>query len=71
MSKKSKNPVSDEQVDKEWGGTADRVGRGGSWGDDARLARLSYRGDFGPSDRYRYLGFRIVKNIPKKEKRDE
>ena len=74
MSKKSKNPknpVSDEQVNKKWGGTASRVNRGGCWYGDARYARLSSRNFVDPGYRRRYLGFRIVRNIPKKEKRDE
>ena len=73
MSKKQppKNPVSDEQENKEWGGPANRMDRGGSWRGGAWLARLSRRDHYVPGPRNRPLGFRIVKNIPKKEKRDE
>ena len=67
--KKPKNPVSDEQVDKKWGGSANRVFRGGGWYDDARFARLSRRLYLDPSYRnHGYLGFRIVRNTPKDPK---
>ena len=62
MSKKPKNPVSDEKKGRY------RVRRGGSWGVDARFVRLSYRGNDDPGYRYRVLGFRIVRNIPRDPK---
>lgn len=37
-----------------------RVYRGGSWYDEARFCRSSYRGAFDPSDRYYFLGFRVA-----------
>ncbi|MDX2286904.1 MAG: formylglycine-generating enzyme family protein [Bacteroidia bacterium] len=37
-----------------------RVGRGGSWGSDARLCRVSYRNRNSPGYRYRRLGFRLA-----------
>ena len=64
--KKPKNPVSDKQ-----GKWKEGVFRGGGWGDGARGARLSFRYGGVPGYRNRTLGFRIVKNTPKKEKRDE
>ena len=66
--KKPKNPVSDEQVDKKWGGSADRVIRGGGWNHGAGSARLSTRDGIDPSDRDDNLGFRIVRNTPKDPK---
>ena len=63
MSKKPKNPVKDDGKK-----DSDRVYRGGSWDLDARFARLSYRYDLDPGYRNYYLGFRIVKNIPKDQK---
>ena len=67
--KKPKNPVKDKE--ERW--ISYRMYRGESWFDVARRARLSYRNYDDPSDRSRYLGFRIVKNIPKdpKEKKNE
>lgn len=42
-----------------------RVYRGGSWCDDARLCRSSYRyAEDDPSDRMDYLGFRVVLRFP-------
>jgi formylglycine-generating enzyme required for sulfatase activity len=38
-----------------------RVGRGGSWGSDARSARSAYRGYNIPSYGDGYLGFRLVR----------
>ena len=70
MSKKPKNPVSDEQEDKKWGGSADRVIRGGNWISIPNYLRSAQRSGGGPSAR-NYFGFRIVKNIPKKDKKDE
>ncbi|MBF0229865.1 MAG: SUMF1/EgtB/PvdO family nonheme iron enzyme [Desulfamplus sp.] len=37
-----------------------RVVRGGSWNFNAYYCRSAYRGKYGPSDRYGYLGFRVV-----------
>ena len=37
-----------------------RVFRGGGWGDYGRFCRSADRGDYGPSDRGNYLGFRVV-----------
>ncbi|MBQ7711178.1 MAG: formylglycine-generating enzyme family protein [Bacteroidales bacterium] len=39
---------------------SDRVSRGGSWGLSAECCRVSYRNGGTPSDRYSYLGFRVV-----------
>jgi len=41
-------------------GGVHRVYRGGSWNDDARLARAANRSWDGPSFRLNYLGFRLV-----------
>ena len=38
-----------------------RVGRGGSWSIDANYASVSFRYGNGPSNRYDYLGFRVVR----------
>ena len=38
-----------------------RVGRGGSWFSDAYGASVSFRYGNGPSNRYDYLGFRVVR----------
>jgi sulfatase modifying factor 1 len=52
----------------EWTATAitghsgsSRVRRGGSWGNDARDARVAYRGSYSPGYRYRGLGFRLAR----------
>ena len=37
-----------------------RVGRGGGWYFSASYTRAAYRGNFTPSERYRYVGFRLV-----------
>ena len=66
--KKPKNPVKDEQEDEEWGGPADRVPRGGFWGNAPNILRPAQRHYPGPSNRNNYYGFRIVKNIPKNPK---
>ena len=71
MSKKPKNPVSDEQENKEWGGSANRVVRGGFWNYSPNYLRSAQRYLSGPGYRHNGLGFRIVKNIPKKDKKDE
>ena len=39
---------------------SDRVARGGSWYNDARFCRVSYRGSYTPSYRSHFLGFRVV-----------
>ena len=63
--KKSKNPVKDKKDS--W-----RVIRGGFWFNEPDTLRFAQRRNHDPSDRYSSGGgFRIVKNIPKKEKRDE
>jgi formylglycine-generating enzyme required for sulfatase activity len=40
---------------------ANRVVRGGSWGNDARYVRSAGRGSFTPSDRLSYIGFRVAR----------
>ncbi len=40
-----------------------RVIRGGSWGDDAESCRVSYRYYNAPSNRSRYLGFRVALSL--------
>ena len=37
-----------------------RVSRGGSWGNAARLCRVSFRSSYTPGDRFIFLGFRLV-----------
>ena len=39
-----------------------RVNRGGSWYSSAKNASVSYRSSIGPSYRYGYLGFRLVRS---------
>ncbi|WP_455949669.1 formylglycine-generating enzyme family protein, partial [Odoribacter laneus] len=39
---------------------SNRVDRGGSWGNEARYCRVSYRDSGTPGDRYGNLGFRLV-----------
>lgn len=39
---------------------SDRVLRGGSWGSNARICRVSFRGYSRPDRRYYYHGFRVV-----------
>ena len=67
MSKKPKNPVSDEQED-EWRESADRVYRGGNWFNYPYYLRSAQRSYNGPNARSSNFGFRIVKNIPKDQK---
>jgi formylglycine-generating enzyme required for sulfatase activity len=43
--------------------SAQRVVRGGSWILDAPLCRSAVRRSFGPSSRYRYLGFRLSRSL--------
>jgi len=43
---------------------ADRVGRGGSWGDTARRLRSALRGRGGPGGTYDNLGFRVLAGRP-------
>jgi formylglycine-generating enzyme required for sulfatase activity len=42
-------------------GGPNRVARGGSWGNVARLCQAAYREWFVPTDRGNYLGFRLVR----------
>jgi formylglycine-generating enzyme required for sulfatase activity len=42
---------------------SDRVGRGGSWDDDADLCRSAYRNRIGPSLRSINLGFRLSRTV--------
>lgn len=39
------------------------VPRGGGWGSYASVSRMAYRGNANPTDRTRYLGFRLVKEV--------
>jgi len=43
---------------------SDRVFRGGSWDNDARLLRSAFRSDVGPSARSSDVGFRLVRTSP-------
>jgi len=43
---------------------ARRVGRGGSWYDDANHVRAAQRNNYTPSFRDAYLGFRVVRSSP-------
>ena len=43
---------------------ADRVGRGGGWINDPRLARVAYRNRVGPGGRFDALGFRLARTNP-------
>ena len=54
-------PVTDPVGDSEISG---RLYRGGAWTDLPRLARVSNRGYFGPSDRNNNLGFRVFRTSP-------
>jgi formylglycine-generating enzyme required for sulfatase activity len=38
--------------------------RGGSWFNGQDIARVDYRGDYRPSDRYINIGFRMVCSAP-------
>jgi hypothetical protein len=40
-----------------------RVNRGGAWEDDARLCRITSRGDNTPESRFNSLGFRLARNL--------
>ena len=40
-----------------------RVDRGGSWYASPAYARVAYRGWGGPGSRYRYLGFRLARDL--------
>jgi len=44
-------------------GAAERVYRGGSWGNDAAGCRISYRIGFSPDYRYRLLGLRLSRSL--------
>ncbi|MAG25268.1 hypothetical protein CMI47_06780 [Candidatus Pacearchaeota archaeon] len=68
-----KNPVSDDpkkanadlQTRTASASTPPRVERGGGWGGEAELSRVSYRFEGSYSDEgNRFLGFRIVRNKP-------
>ena len=61
--KKPKNPVSEEG--------RSRILRGGGWFRSADDMRSSYRNRSTPVYRDVYGGFRIVRNIPKEEKKNE
>ena len=39
---------------------ADRVCRGGGWGDEAQYCRVAYRSNGGPGGRSSFIGFRLV-----------
>lgn len=41
-----------------------RVSRGGSWGDDAQGARVSFRSRGPPGNTLDYLGFRLSRSFP-------
>src|SRR5262245_46654442 len=45
-------------------GTARRVVRGGSWGNDQGYARASYRAYYAPGNRYYDVGLRVVRSSP-------
>jgi len=47
----------------ESGGSSRRVGRGGSWISLAGRCRSAFRGDYDPVLRYKYLGFRVLREI--------
>ena len=61
-----KNPIKDEKSEA-------HVDRGGSWGSIPKRVRASFRGGNFPSYQFYNLGFRLVKNIPKRrnEKSDK
>ena len=46
------------------GGGAGRVGRGGSWTNEARRCRSAFRFGLGPAYRYSGLGFRPARSLP-------
>ena len=54
-----KNPISDEKAEA-------HVNRGGYWDSNSEFVRKSSRVDFGPAYRSNDLGFRLVKNVPKR-----
>ena len=64
MSKKPKNPVKDEEG-------SDRVTHGGNWYYRSSYLPSARRVNRTPDYRRNFSGFRIVKNTPKKEKKDE
>lgn len=43
----------------------DRVLRGGGWGSNAQYLRSANRGNWGPDDRYSFVGFRLVRTTKK------
>ena len=56
-----KNPIEDKE-------SSMRVLRGGYWDGSQFFIRILNRKANDPNDRRRYLGFRLVKNIPKDKK---
>jgi len=60
-------------LDDPTGATAgsDRVFRGGCWGDYATFCRASLRNGNGPGNRFDNLGFRVVREVPVKERSAE
>ena len=56
-----KNPIKDKEG-------SDRVRRGGYWGGNQFFVRSFDRKATDPNGRRRYLGFRLVKNVPKDKK---
>ena len=56
-----KNPIKDEKDSDSY-----RVCRGGNWGSYPGIVRASVRSLFAPSNQRYYLGFRLVKNVPKR-----
>jgi formylglycine-generating enzyme required for sulfatase activity len=45
------------------GSCAQRVSRGGSWGNNAQNVRSAYRFNYTTADRYSFLGFRLVRTL--------
>ena len=45
------------------GSGSDRVGRGGSWGNDAGICRASIRSGITPGYRDGFLGFRLLRTV--------
>jgi formylglycine-generating enzyme required for sulfatase activity len=59
-------PTTPSPLENPWGPDvgSGRVGRGGSWDDDAGVARAARRGNGDPGGRYDNLGFRPVRSLP-------
>jgi formylglycine-generating enzyme required for sulfatase activity len=58
-----KEDITEDNTDPTGAATgSNRVKRGGSWGIYGLNLRSAYRGDDNPSDRYGYLGFRLVRS---------